>query len=172
MAKRFVSVWFRHLLTDWYTRRNPDLIDKPFVLYAKNRGRLVVKASNFKAEQAGIEVGMVLADARTLEPSIEAIEEPAELTDIFESLFEEYRKEILQSQLLMAEGIMQVANGVIHVLVKRLIDCSGLLKNLAYGDDTAAMQRVQELEKACRNKRTQIMHIQEELDLPPTRNFR
>jgi len=48
----------------------------------------------------------------------------------FESLFEKFRKEILQSRLIMVEGKLQVEGEVIHVIVKRCYDFSKLLRHL------------------------------------------
>ncbi|MEO6638801.1 MAG: error-prone DNA polymerase [Ginsengibacter sp.] len=49
---------------------------------------------------------------------------------IFESLFETFRKEILQSKLIMVEGKVQIEGEVIHVIVKRCYDFSKLLRHL------------------------------------------
>ncbi len=50
---------------------------------------------------------------------------------VFPNLFDQYRKEIIQSRLLMAEGRLQREGEVIHVIVKRCYNISSLLKNLA-----------------------------------------
>jgi error-prone DNA polymerase len=49
---------------------------------------------------------------------------------VFEKLFDHYRKEILRSQLLMVEGKLQIEGEVIHVIVSRCHDFSGLLRDL------------------------------------------
>ena len=49
---------------------------------------------------------------------------------VFKKLFDFYRKEILQSRLLMVEGTVQVEGEVIHVIVKRCYNMSGLLRQL------------------------------------------
>jgi len=49
---------------------------------------------------------------------------------IFESLFEKFRKEILQSRLIMVEGKLQVEGEVIHVIVKCCYNFSSLLRSL------------------------------------------
>ncbi len=49
---------------------------------------------------------------------------------IFEKLFDEFRKEILQSKLIMVEGKLQIEGEVIHVIVKRCYDFSKLLRQL------------------------------------------
>jgi len=70
MQKRFVTVWFRYLKTDWFCRRHPELLHLPFVLTAPDHGRMIITAVNPHAYQQGIVVGMVLADARAVVPSL------------------------------------------------------------------------------------------------------
>jgi protein ImuB len=81
MAKRFVSIWFRHLTTDWFSLRQPQLIHIPFVLRAPSHGRMIVVAANLKAKQVGITVGMPLADARAIVPELEILDHKPELAD-------------------------------------------------------------------------------------------
>ena len=49
---------------------------------------------------------------------------------IFENLFEKYRKEILQSQLIMVEGKLQIEGEVIHVIVSCCHNFTRLLRDL------------------------------------------
>ena len=70
MQKRFVTIWFRYLKTDWFCRRHPELLHLPFVLTAPDHGRMIITAVNPYAHQQGIVVGMVLADARAVVPSL------------------------------------------------------------------------------------------------------
>ena len=49
---------------------------------------------------------------------------------VFENLFEKFRKEIIQSRLLMVEGKLQIEGEVIHVIVKRCFDLTGLLRSM------------------------------------------
>ncbi|MBS1530795.1 MAG: DNA polymerase Y family protein [Bacteroidetes bacterium] len=71
MQKRFVSIWFRHLTTDWLTLRRPELKTLPFVFAAPEHGRMLITAANPLAEAQGISPGMALADARAVVPSLE-----------------------------------------------------------------------------------------------------
>ncbi|MGN6440196.1 MAG: Y-family DNA polymerase [Agriterribacter sp.] len=75
MAKRFVSVWFRHLSTDGYTLRQPQLKNKAFVLSRPDHGRMIVSAVNALAQAKGITAGMAVADARALFPGIEVLDD-------------------------------------------------------------------------------------------------
>jgi protein ImuB len=71
--QRFAAIWFRHLLTDWQAIRQPALLNMPFVLAAPERGRVKVTATNYAAEMQGIYIGMPVADARAVLPSLEVI---------------------------------------------------------------------------------------------------
>ncbi len=50
---------------------------------------------------------------------------------VFEKLFTQYRKEIIRARLLMVEGKVQKEGEVIHVIVSRCYDLSGLLGPLS-----------------------------------------
>jgi protein ImuB len=79
MPKRFVSIWFPHLATDWFSIRQPHLRSMPFVLRAQSHGRMIVTAANAIAEAQGIVVGMVLADARAIVPSLQVLDDRPDL---------------------------------------------------------------------------------------------
>jgi len=66
---------------------------------------------------------------------------------IFQKLFDQYRKEIIQSRLLMVEGKLQREGEVIHVIVIRCFNVSSLLKTLtptAQENLAAAVSRADE----------------------------
>ena len=79
MCKRFVSIWFRYLVTDWFTLRRPKLANTPFVLSAPSHGRMIVTAANAIAEAQGVHSGMVLADARAIIPGLQVLDDKPEL---------------------------------------------------------------------------------------------
>lgn len=79
MARRFVSIWFRHLTTDWFSIRQPLLKKVPFVLRTTSHGRMVITAANAMAEHKGIHAGMVLADARAIIPDLEVLDDKPDL---------------------------------------------------------------------------------------------
>jgi protein ImuB len=78
MHQRFVTIWFRHLVTDWWVLRRPALKDQPFVLAGPERGRMVIRAANGFAQSEGIGVGMVVADARAMLPGLEVLDDQPE----------------------------------------------------------------------------------------------
>ncbi|MBL7971605.1 MAG: DNA polymerase Y family protein [Prolixibacteraceae bacterium] len=71
MPRRYLYIWFRYLATDRMAKISPGLRDKPFLLYAPEHGRMVVKASSRSLERDGVSPGMVVADVRAILPSVE-----------------------------------------------------------------------------------------------------
>lgn len=74
MPKRFVSIWFRHLLTDWKVIRQPSLKGRPFVFAEPDHGRMVITAVSSAAENSGVSEGMVVADAKVLTPDLQVFD--------------------------------------------------------------------------------------------------
>jgi len=81
MDKRYVSIWFRHLNTDWFSLRQPQLRNVPFVLRTPSHGRMIITATNAVAEANGINTGMVLADARAVVPELEVLDDIPDLSE-------------------------------------------------------------------------------------------
>ncbi|NCD71228.1 Y-family DNA polymerase [Mucilaginibacter agri] len=75
MARRFLSIWFRYLTTDWLTIRKPELQTLPFVFATPVHGRMTVTAANALAEAQGITPGNVLADAKAIIANLEVFDE-------------------------------------------------------------------------------------------------
>ncbi len=80
MSKRFVSIWFPYLVTDWHARKQPFLKDKAFVLKATVGNRVIITAANESARAQGIRNNMVLADAKALYPSLHVMDDKPTLT--------------------------------------------------------------------------------------------
>jgi protein ImuB len=79
MARRYVSIWFRQLKTDWFIIRQPQLCHIPFVLSAPSHGRMLITDVNFLAQQQGICTGMPVADARAIVPSLQVLDDIPDL---------------------------------------------------------------------------------------------
>jgi protein ImuB len=75
MQKRFLSIWFRRLKTDWFTIRQPEVKNQPFVTATPDHGRMLITAANRLAESQGIRAGMPLADARAICPSLKFVDD-------------------------------------------------------------------------------------------------
>ena len=81
MQRRFLSISFPYLVTDWWTIRQPDLKQLPVVITAPSHGRIIITAANRFAENENIHPGMVLADARAVVPCIHVIDNQPGLTN-------------------------------------------------------------------------------------------
>lgn len=116
MEQRFVSIWFRHLLTDWLLRKQPDLKGSPFVLTQAQRGQLVVIAANDVAERAGIYNGMVLADARALEPTVENFDYKSDLVGkLMETIAEWCTRYTPSVSVASPDGLILDVTGCAHL---------------------------------------------------------
>lgn len=96
---------------------------------------------------------------------------------VFHSLFDKYRKEIIQSKLLMVEGELQREGEVIHVIVKRCFNYSRLLHQLTSrhtGELTLApMSRSDETSSPFLSEnKIQESNVVQESVFPDGRNFR
>lgn len=78
MSGRFVVIWFRYLVTDWFVRKNPDVQQVPLVFALPSRGRLLITAANELAISKGIYLGMAVADAKAIEPSLVMLDDDPE----------------------------------------------------------------------------------------------
>jgi protein ImuB len=116
MARRFVSIWFRHLTTDWFALRQPQLRDLPFVLCAPVHGRMVVMETNNIAEANGINHGMVLADARAITPDLQVLDDRPDLAEkILKRLAEWCIRFTPNAAVDPADGIVLDATGCCHL---------------------------------------------------------
>ncbi|HEY0054961.1 MAG TPA: DNA polymerase Y family protein [Pedobacter sp.] len=75
MQKRYLTIWFRHLTTDWLTLRQPKLKQIPFVFAAAEHNRKIITAANAIAESQGIQAGMSVADAKTMVSDLQVFDE-------------------------------------------------------------------------------------------------
>jgi len=80
MPKRFISIWFTHLRTDWFSRRQAGLVKIPFVLSTPSHGKMIVTAANILAEKEGIITGMSAADARAIVPALQVLNDRQDLS--------------------------------------------------------------------------------------------
>lgn len=86
MKKRFVSIWFHHLKADWVLRHKErlglnDIQDQPFVLTHKSQGKIIITATNKKAEMQGITSGMTVADARAFVKNLIVVDDRPNLEE-------------------------------------------------------------------------------------------
>ena len=73
--KRFATIWFPYLKTDWFSIRQPHLRNGPFALVTPDHGRMVITAANQQAIAQSIHPGMVAADAKAIHPLLTVIDD-------------------------------------------------------------------------------------------------
>ncbi|WP_345948850.1 OB-fold nucleic acid binding domain-containing protein [Mucilaginibacter sp. PAMB04274] len=96
---------------------------------------------------------------------------------VFQNLFDTYRKEILQSRLLMVEGKVQREGEVVHLIVRKCFDLSKMLRGLTSVEKEH--QPVLTLSRADKgspfqtaNKRAQVRENVASNVIPKARDFR
>ncbi|OMP80119.1 DNA polymerase Y family protein [[Flexibacter] sp. ATCC 35208] len=72
MDSRYLVLWFRHLLPDWYMRKH-GARKRPIAFARSERGRQVIMAASRLAETLGVQQGMAAADARAIISELEII---------------------------------------------------------------------------------------------------
>ena len=94
---------------------------------------------------------------------------------VFQKLYQQYRKEILQSRLLMVEGKVQREGEVIHVVVKRCHNLTKLLHHLTAikeEDVTGSQSSAENMLFDMDEQAAQRQDNTQEIRLPGARNFR
>ncbi|RYY62254.1 MAG: error-prone DNA polymerase [Chitinophagaceae bacterium] len=96
---------------------------------------------------------------------------------IFPKLFEEFRKPILQSRLIMVEGKLQREGEVVHVIVSACYNFSKFLRGLtAAGTDEVPLLTLSRADEKSippgLNKRSQVREQAQEKIFPDARNFK
>src|SRR6267154_4792342 len=116
MAKRYVSIWFRHLITDWFTLRQPRFKNLPFVLRTPSHGRMIITATNIVAESSGINCGQVLADARAIVPNLEVLDDKPDLPEKLLKLLAEWSIRFTPAVAVdLPDGLLLDASGCTHL---------------------------------------------------------
>jgi protein ImuB len=116
MQKRFITIWFRHLTTDWLTLRRPELKNTPFVFAVPHHGRKVITAANALAEGHGVMPGMPVADAKAMVPDIEVFDEKAERAEkLLRALGEWCIRFTPQVALDLPDGLILDISGCAHL---------------------------------------------------------
>ncbi|MDQ1142468.1 Y-family DNA polymerase [Pedobacter agri] len=141
MGKRFVSIWFPFLLTDWLGIRKPELKDVACVFTAAVKGRIIITACNALAAKQGIQIGMVLADARALVHELEAFDDkPNRNAKLLQGLAEWCIRYTPFVSIDLPDGILLDASGCTHLWdteAHYLVQISKRLKELGYTNKPA-----------------------------------
>lgn len=116
MVKRYVSIWFRHLHTDWFSIRQPHFRNVSFVLRASSHGKIVITALNAIAEAKGLRAGMSLADARAIIPDLNVIDDKPDLAEkLLKRLAEWCIRFTPVTSIDLPDGLLLEATGCPHL---------------------------------------------------------
>ncbi|HTE27707.1 Y-family DNA polymerase [Flavitalea sp.] len=136
MAKRFVSIWFRQLKTDWFVIRQPEIKEHPFVVAAPDHGRMIINAVNAEASANGIETGMAVADARAMVPDLKVMDDKPGLSGrLLKGIAEWCIRYSPEVAIDLPDGIMIDATGCAHLWGGEklfLKEITNRLKSLGY----------------------------------------
>lgn len=136
MGKRFLTIWFRYLKTDWLTRRQPNLRGLPFVFALPDHGRMVITSTNALSEAQGIYARTVVADARVLIPSLQVFDDNTGLSN---KLLKRFAEWFIRYTPVVAvdlpDGVILDITGCAHIWGgegQYLQNIIGRLKSLGY----------------------------------------
>jgi protein ImuB len=136
MPKRFVSIWFRRLRTDWSVRRQPILCTVPFVLAFPDHGRMIVTAVNSLAQKKGVDTGMAVADARAIISSLKVLDDqPGLANKLLTGLAEWCIRFTPIVAIDLPDGLIFDATGCAHIWggeIEYLTDISNRFKLFGY----------------------------------------
>lgn len=116
MPKRYASIWFRHLLTDWKAIRQPGLKGKAYVFAEPDHGRMLITALTDEARNFGVTEGMTVADARVIAPDLEVFDgKPGRNSKLLTGLAEWCQRYTPLVQLDPPDGLLLDVTGCTHL---------------------------------------------------------
>jgi len=116
MPKRFVSIWFRYLLTDREAIRQKSLREVPVAFTEADHGRMLVMAMNIHAEHCGVKPGMAAADVRVIAPGIQLFEnKPGRNVKLLKGLAEWYLRYTPLVMVDPPDGLLLDVTGCTHL---------------------------------------------------------
>ncbi|WP_428329690.1 Y-family DNA polymerase [Mucilaginibacter sp.] len=116
MPKRFASIWFRHLLTDWKAIRQTGLKGKAYVFAEPDHGRMLITALTDEARKYGVTEGMTVADARVIAPDLQVFDgKPGRNLKLLTGLAEWCLRYTPLVQLDPPDGLLLDVTGCTHL---------------------------------------------------------
>ncbi|HSB94051.1 MAG TPA: error-prone DNA polymerase [Flavitalea sp.] len=90
---------------------------------------------------------------------------------VFPNLFEQYQKSLVQSRVLLVEGVMQVEEKVIHIIVQSCRDISKMMSDLVPSSSMMmpVLSRADEMRSGPDHSKGKIRN---KISIPESRNFR
>ena len=113
---RYLSIWIPQLVPDKVIKIRPELKQIPFVIAAAQGGRTVVQAANKTAVDQGILPGMVVADARAIQPDLKIFQDkPGRAGNLLHELAEWCLRFTPVAAADLPHGLMLEITGCAHL---------------------------------------------------------
>jgi len=116
MIKRYVSIWFPHLMADQMAIQQKELEGQAYVLVTQERNKQIIIAISHQAKKLGLKSNMPLADARIILPSLQAFKYQAlrqqKLLKMLAEWFIRYSPNIA---LVSPDGLFLEVSGCTHL---------------------------------------------------------
>ena len=136
MPKRFVSIWFRYLLTDWKTVRDKSLREVPVAFTQPDHGGMLICAQNTHSEHCGVRHGMTAADAKVIAPGLQLFEDkPGHNLKLLKHLAEWFLRYTPNVMIDAPDGLLLDVTGCTHLKggeAEYLKDIVSRLRGLGY----------------------------------------
>ncbi|WP_113662484.1 Y-family DNA polymerase [Pedobacter nanyangensis] len=136
MNKRYVSIWFPHLVADQMAIQQKELNGQPYVLVAQEHNKQMVMALSHQAKKLGLKPNMPLADARIALPALQAFKyQPMRQQKLLKMLAEWFIRYSPNIALAQPDGIFLEVAGCTHLWkgeMPYLQEISARLKKAGY----------------------------------------
>jgi protein ImuB len=131
-SRRYLAVWLRWLPADRLARRVPALADAPLALIAPVKSALRLTAVNARASRLGLKLGMALADARAMYPSLHVEDaDPAADHRVLESIADWCDRYTPMVGLDAPDGILLDITGCVHLFGGEAAMCRDIVMRLS-----------------------------------------
>ena len=116
MAKRYMSIWFPYLTTDWLMVKKPALHGLPVIFTAKDHGRLMITAVNTEAEKQGVFPGSTAADAKATVANLQVLDDiPGKAMQLLTAIGEWCIRFTPSVAIDMPDGLILDISGCAHL---------------------------------------------------------
>ncbi len=116
MNKRYVSIWFPHLVTDQMAIRQKELNEQAYALVTHERNKQIIIGLSYLAKKLGLKPNMPLADARIILPSLQAFKyQPLRQQKLLNMLAEWFIRYSPNIALAPPDGLFLEVSGCTHL---------------------------------------------------------
>ncbi len=116
MKKRYLFLWFPHLVADHMANKQKSLKDQPFALVAKEHNKQIIITLSYAAKKSGLHAGMSLADSRILVNDLQAFPYTAQRQqELLKSMGEWLIRYTPHVALDSPDGIVLEVSGCTHL---------------------------------------------------------